>query len=305
MPRHDSFDTNREIQVDFTNIAHGVFVAAAERQLEAKITPAYEDKPLDHLFLHFRKIGAPITEMRKNTITGEEYPTAYRNREELKIRPLTESKARSLHYSVHGRTRKNPREVNELFQDGDEYILEHYMQLAKVIGATAITDSLRFSQLPPNAIDASWDFRGKGRDRHADTFMERPSKQSLVSAKFFAEEALAYIQSDSFDQQNDPLGSIVKSAVNEIARRESDLEIPIAIEHTFGLDFTPDLPLNGHESQRFLTNYRNEMAATAARIGERLEKLRRIGAPEEMLESLVSHLDTCEHAKKRAEKFLK
>lgn len=289
MPRRDGFPTNRELQVDFTSAARDVFVAAAERQLESKISLnlLYEGKPLDHLYLRISRAN-DVTEGSPTAVYGEE----------LNITPLQKSTTEDLLYD-RGDGGFMP--GNELFKDADEAVIEHYKSLAQEIGGLTITDDLRFGRLGPNAIEANWwaflTRKGRASRRHAGTFLERPAKQSLVAAKFFVDEAMNYVQSDEFDEP------MPVRRVNYLAGFDS-ANPEFAMRHRFGLYITPDLPLNGHESKSFITRYWAEMSRKQTATEERLSQLTELGAPQLLLDNLAERVGLLEKAKSRAEKLL-
>jgi hypothetical protein len=289
MPRRDGFPTNRELQIDFTSAAHGVFVAAAERGLESKIDlyPAFEDKPLDHLYLSI---------VRNNEVP-EGSPQAV-HAEQLYITPLHEVTAADLRYDVgeNGIGHLG----NELFRDASDEVVEHYRALASIIGETLITNELRFGQIPVNGIEAEWTAKigAKGwRTRHAGTFKERPSKQSLVSAKFFAEEAAVYVQSEDFDKS-----TAIRLA--DYAYGHTDKNPNYQFKHAFGFEMTTRLPLNGHEPRSFLNAYARNMSSRLEVAMLQLARLEDLGAPSSLKANWKRRVEIYQSALNSATKFL-
>lgn len=285
MPRKDGLPTNRELQMDFTASARDVFVATFERSLESKISlnPAYEDKPLSHLFVTFRQ------KHRTNPST----PTQI-YRESLRIAPLQVLTAVGLEQGPYG-------QGNELFRGADNSVIEFYRKTADAIADTAITDSFQFGQLTSTAIEANWtadrDPYGS-KVYHAGTFRERPRKMSLVSAKIFAEGARAYVDSDDFDKPLD-----VRGADYILGLRETN---PLFdIDHFIGLNIDTNLPLNGHESQRFIQTYLEQMTTNATKVEAQVDRLTNLGAPDVILNERKEYLARLKKAEAMAKKLLK
>lgn len=283
MVRKD-FPTNREIQVDFTTQARDVFVAAAERELEAKITdfnPAFADKPLDHLTLTF-----------KSAYRRTQQPHGI-HRERLRIEPLQMSTAEGLRSGQYS-------ETHELFKGADPSVLEHYKTIAKVIGESTITDDFRFGQIPPAGVEAEWtadrDSVGS-RKYHASTFKERASKQSLVSAKLYVADAQSYVESDVFTK--DLMVRFNDSVLNGISE-----DLPRHMVHEFNLRISPDLPINGHEPRAFIEHYVQKMQEVENKQQAILDRVTDLGAPQ-LIQDYHAELVT-RHKKARvaAQKFL-
>lgn len=284
MPRRDGFPTNRELQVDFTTAARDVFVAAAERELESKIDliPAYEDKPLDHLRLYVS---------RRNDVREGSPQAVYR--ELLEVQPLQWTTVETIEAD-------DPYVGNELFRDTPEAVVEHYKTLCQAIGDTLITNQLRFNSLPPTAIEADWtaELSPHGRPtRHAGSFKERPSKQSLVAATFFVEEAMGYVRSAEFDKPFD-----VRVAEYYTGLRRDD---PVySLRHGFYFDISPELPLNGHENPAFIRRYYGHMDVRLANAEQRLERLVALQAPQVIIDEAHDRVDLFQKAKSMAGHYL-
>ncbi len=286
MPRTDGFPTNRELQVEFTADARDVFVAAAERSLESKVGlyPALEDKPLDHFYLRFTRSN-PLTEESAQAVHGEE----------LVIAPINKDSIDIIRNSTHSFTG-----VNELFRDAGEGVIEHYESVAKIIGETVISDSLRFGRIPMNGVSADWSAwltADRSRSRHASTFKERASKQSLISAKFFVEEASAYVQSDDFDK---PLP--VKGLEHVMGRRATDPRFDM--KHGFNLRISPALPLNGHETPSFIKAYHARMKYFFDKSSQTHERMIDLRAPQSIIDTAAERIAIYRLAMNRAQLFL-
>ena len=286
MPRRDGFPTNREPQVEFTAGARDVFVAAAERQLESKIdlNQAFEDKPLDHFYLRISRSN-PVSESSIQAVHGEQ----------LVVEPLNWDIIDQIRYGG-----KSFNGVNELFRDAGEGAIEHYESLAKVIGETVITDELRFGRLPVNGVNADWSAwltPDHSQSLHVSRFKERASKQSLVSASLFVEEAAAYVQSDDFDK---PL--VVKGLEYIMGSRDTDPRYDM--KHGFNLRFSPSLPINGHEAKGFIQAYHDRMKTShdsSTRIYDRMVAL---SAPRSVIGIAADRVAMYERAMNRAQPFL-
>lgn len=288
MPRRDGLPTNRELQLDFTAKARDVFVTAAERELEGKITPLFEDKPLDHLRLTLsRKYNAAAN------------PEVHIYSEHLDIEPLPLELATNLAYSQglggYGH------DGNELFRGVGDEELQRYEEVARTIGGAALTSSLRFrsAMLTSRAVNAVL-YTQKGPDSpiwcRAGSFTERTSKKNLTLAQDFAEDATAYVTSDDFAASKDR-----RLAEAVLGQREYN---PYDIYHRFNLRITPELPLNGHEPERFIHSYHQRMAERVEVLQLRLEQHRRMGASQSYVDDLAEQLDRYQKAKDAAEKYV-
>lgn len=185
MPRRDGFPTNRELQVENNIAARDLFVAATERELQHKISdfnPAYEDKPLDHLMLIFNQRHR----MRRSD-GGYSGDGIYR--EELIVQPLIEAPEDTFY---QGKNRATAMES-----------IDFYNRTIKKVSQFIINDEFKFGSLTPEMIQMEWtaDRDPAGHNRfHVNTFKDRPSKPSIVSAGVFIENAGQYVQSDLFDK---------------------------------------------------------------------------------------------------------
>lgn len=287
MPRRDGFPTNRELQVDFTNESRDLFVAAAERQLESKVGGgAYEDKPLKYLFLEFTKVHNPATNLVQAVAE-----------ENLVINLMDEDDVDNvMRYSAYG----NGVGPNELFRDADESVFEHYAATARILGSMTLNDEFRFGQISAVNVDAHWtaELGSDGmRTRHVSTFKERASKQSVVSAKFFVEEAAEYVQSDQFEKT-------FAANVADFSYGYTDENPMFAMHHVFSLEMATDLPLNGRESKAFLRKYIETMNRNRELAQANLSRLTALGGPSSVIEHNKARVDAYTQASKRARRFL-
>lgn len=255
MPRKDGLRTNQEIQVDFTNKAHGIYIAAFEREIESKVPDAFKGKPLDYIL---------FCATRKNPD-----PAAIAT-ERLDIAPLSDSTAKTL-------------ADNERFRDLSPDVLEHYTTIAHHISHSALTDTVRMrNEIPVSGVDADYtaSLRGSTRTRHASSFKERPSKQSLVSAEYFADEVAEYLQSDTGAT---PLARRVEDHFFESMDGQPS-HFPYEIQHHFALPIRAGVLLNGHESNHYLNRLAETMNNQLERSNGNLARLEAIGAPDFILD---------------------
>lgn len=275
MPRRDGFPTNREMQVDFTAQVREVYIAAAERQIESKVSPGLQDKPLDHITLCFDQLH-PV---------GEDTAQAI-ERERLIISPLNARDADAL-------------SENELFSGAGPEVLSHYTEVATFIGGVTLKDSLRFRNIL-GQVGLQGDYYGfktNGRMRHAGTFRERASKQSLAAARYFVDEALDYTQSAQFDEST-------AMRLTNFMLGFQDEDPRFGMTHYFRIEITSDLPLNGREPRPFLEEYRRVMLDQLSRRTETYERLKAMGAPALFIESDAALIKASKEALQKVEKYL-
>lgn len=244
MPRRDGLPTNNELLADFNATAHGIFLQAYEADLADPLPPAYEGKSLAHIRLGI--IG----------VCGAGGPQAL-VAEEMRIRALSVDMAQSL-------------DTNLRFRNYPPDVLERYKDLAEHLEGVTIIPGLPIRNvLPVEGTDATYVATlVNGRMRHVDTFKEKPTKQTIVTAQFFAEEVHESLRAG---QESMP------SFDEAIAHVTSSEEKPF-IARKFSFDITPDLALNGHEPRDFLMRFYEDMLLCAERRKERLDKLRSLGS---------------------------
>lgn len=225
MPKNEGLPTNRELQVQFTAGARDIFVAAAERRLQHKVSefePWALGKPLDHLQLILCK--------RHRIIDSPGRAGSFEER--LLITPL------------------QPDGADELFDgDKEEHLRDYYRRIAGAMTSTAITDTLRFSNLTSSMVDATWSVSHSADDSdrgRMSSFMKQPTRQNLVRANRFVEAAIRYTRHSSlFDKD-----SLVRK--DEYNLGFSEIDPAYAMRHDFYLSVTPRLPISGLESQEFI-----------------------------------------------------
>lgn len=276
MARKDGIPTNREMQVDVTTAAHGIFVAAFERAVESDMPPAYSDKPLS--LLEF-KAGKTY---EVNDDTSQTY-----QREQLLIVPISKSSAGSL-------------VDNEMFRDAPTDVLDLYRAIATGIADVNISPSLHLrDELPPEGVE--FDYTASltnGRERHASTFRERAAKQSLTAASYLAEEIANYVHSDEFDIPR-------RTRAFKKAMGSTGVTGYTGIEHVFSFRFDPSLPINGHESKRFIGDFCRDMLRRLKASEKRVEQLETMDfIPEFIIQQERDRQHSYETAYNNAQRFL-
>jgi hypothetical protein len=273
MPRRDGFPTNPEMLLDFSATAHRVFTTAYERTLEGHVSDAFQDKPLKYFFMHFRQ--DPVS--RDNPVSSEE----------LRVGIVTDDIAEQLPF-------------NQSFLRQPEEWVQRYVNIAQAVGEVAISDSLVVAvEVPVEAINADYTLSYQdGNAHHVSSFQEWPSKQSIVSGKYFAEEALQYAESDelllSIEERSRRM--LTSNAIHDVDDR--------VILHRMALLQEPDLPLNGYEPKGFLEAFASKMFIAAMHRSELIEQMRARGASSYAMEREQKIYDKFNSALKRAQEIL-
>jgi hypothetical protein len=277
MPRRDGFPTNREMVVDFNTLSRTAYIDAYNHMTADGMPAAFEDKPLDALYLNVIK-NIPAFMRTSDSVTDEQ----------LVVEPLQEDHADFM-TSIIG------------FQDIPEDIVEHYRNIARRIGETTLHSGLDIvSVLPPEGINADYTaYYPSGRTRHISTFKEKPSKPSIAAGKFFAAQA---VQSITTQPDRTTLDILDFSQV--VGHMKNIAEQGGVFDHDLLLRMVPDLPLNGHESKAFLNVYANRMFDRATYNAARLAKVKDLGAPEIIIESIQHTYDAAHNAYLRAQALL-
>ena len=270
MPRRDGYSTNEELFVDFTTASHELFATAYETHMQGDLPPAYSEKPLS--FLGF--------EVLKRYLPREHIPEGMTN-EALSIAPLDKTHIETMRERLAGRLPPD--------------VLEYYTKVVTLIGQTALTDTTDLhTVLPSNGIRAIYtaDFP-HNRRVHVGGSKEKSTKQAIVTARYFADEAHDYIVS-GYSQL--PIEERLRSAI----RGDTDG----VMRHRFTLRMTPELPLNGHEGTAFLQAYRDQMASELQSKLKHLEFLVHYNATEASIANIQAQIDLYEHALARVIEIL-
>ena len=241
--------TNQEMLVDFTNTAHDVFVAAFEHDMQHKMPDAFQEKPLSALFLQV---------IQKPYRTGQVV-----SGEELVVDPLHEYDVAG--FDHHLKLRELPEDVRD-----------HYIDVARKMAGLTLTDAFVAStEIPTGGLTASWSLTySNGKRRHVDTFKEKPAKQSIAAAQYFAEQALADVISP------EPKMTAAERLIAIITGAEEADDDKRHMDRRFMIRPVAGLPLNGHESTPFLESYAANMFRSAMICGERIERHTALGSPE-------------------------
>lgn len=277
MPRRDGFPTNREMVVDFNALSRTAYIDAYNHIAGDGLPAAFEDKPLDSLYLNVIK-KVPIFLRTNSGVTGEQ----------LLVDPLQEHHVDFMTYILG-------------FQDTPEDIVQHYRGIAQRIGETTLHSGLDIATvLPSEGINADYTaFYPTGRTRHISTFKEKPSKSSIAAGKFFAEQAIQSINTppDAEDFDITDFSKVVEHI-------KSRFEQNGTFEHGFSLQMVPNLPLNGHESKAFLNTYANRMLDKANSSAARLAMGNELGWPDVIIENTQRIYDAAKNSYLRAQALL-
>jgi hypothetical protein len=260
---------------EFSAASHKVFITAYERELEGALPDSFQDKPLRYLALNLRQ--GPLDQTQ--TVISEE----------LNITMLSVDEAESLPY-------------NYTCARYPEELLNRYVEVSKAVAQVALSDTLVIADtLPVEGIDANYVLTyANGKSRHISSFKEKPSKQSIASGAYFAQEAQQYVESNKLfrtPSQN------VAQRLMDIARNGKTEDTRI-MSHRFEFAITPDLPLNGYESRQFLEHYANTMFAKSMRHGERAAIMQARGANAFIYEHEQTLYDKHDSAYRRAQALL-
>lgn len=256
MPRRDGLPTNREMVVDFNGLSRTAYIDAYNRITEDGFPTAFEDKPLDAMFLRVTKT-VPSNLRVEGGVTGEQ----------LEVETLREEHVGFMTDTLG-------------FQDTPEDVLAHYYNVAHLIGRTTLHSGLDIAAvLPSEGVNAGYTANySNGRTHHISTFKEKPFKASIAAGKYFAEQAVQDINITDLSKLRDS---------NTIEQAGG------TFRHIFLLRMIPNLPLNGHESKSFLNAYANNMLDETMNRAEKLERIKALGAPEAIVERAQ---DACEDA---------
>ncbi len=277
MPRRDGFPTNQEMVVEFNELSRTAFVNAFERLSEDGLPAAFEDKPLDLMYLDASKRVPKF--MRVDGAVVDE---------RLLVEPLNEE-----HVSYIPDTLG--------FRDTPEDVLENYRDIARRIGETTLHNGLDIATvLPVEGIVADYTAFYPGvRTRHISTFKEKPAKASIVAGKFFAEQAIHEINTP-FEDKHFDLGNFQKvvAAMEDLSNQGG------VVRHSLSFQKVPGLPLNGHEPKGFLNAYANTMLDRTITTAARLQRAKELGYPDLVIETAQAMYDTANDSYQRAQTLL-
>jgi hypothetical protein len=261
MSKKDGFSTNAETLADFRDISQQVFARAYEQELGEDMHPGFEDKPLTSLYLTIEGgVQEPVLGMVTTII------------EKMTAQPINEG--------ITNRIDSHPY-MTHLPED----VKERYTKIGEGLSAVALSKGLSIiSVLPMEAVNSNYAaYMSDDTIQTAGVFMEKPDRMRITAAKYFAQTALRYVQSDEFASMD-----------------ADDTEF----SHFFGLDMEPNLPLNGHEHRVFLIEYRREMIRQHNRAQAYLQNRTESENDEALAEMLEKHLVDCANAVERADRIL-
>ena len=271
MPRHDQMPTNPELQADFRTASGEAFTSAVDRGLAGdKLPDALEGKPLS----------------------------------KLQLRVERRSKGNLAHESLDMSVMTPDDAAGRIEDDRPEHVKDFSIRLAHRLADVALDRTLDVrSVVPPSAFHAVYTSEtagGEVRVHMSDT--PRPRKDQLVLAKTFAEgTALPYVNSDRFDmfQEAQMAGP---DAMTQALRESGGSGVDEIVYHKFELPMTPDLPLNGHESKRWLQEYAAQMWKREIAADERLNKINSLPhqPPQAMIDDVMLQREEARAAKERA-----
>lgn len=278
MSEQDPWLQTRQQQVDMTEAARGIFLAACQRALESKVSldPAYLGKPLDHLWIDF-SLHRPI---------DDDEPHVHDQR--LIVMPL--------HRQLLGAMR---RDENSVLHDAERWVRRSYRTIARHVGGLVLDDSLRFGDsLGHSSVFMSWQqYRDGKRQRYVNSFHAQPTAEDVALAGAFVRQIADYVRADEFDV---PFG--VRR--NHFKRGFRQTDPAHDMRHEFNMRITPAVTLNGHEPQSFIELYAVEMKSLAERIQETMHDRRLKGATEDDLDQDRLALNKAEHALESAVRLL-
>ena len=277
MPRRDGFPTNKEMVLEFNELSRTSYINKYNQVTEGGFPPMLEDKPLDALYFRAYKI-IPEFMRTDDGVTAED----------LRVEPLQEHQVNSMTSTLG-------------FKDTPEEVVKHYRNVARLIGETTLHSDLDIvSILPPEAVNADYTAHySTGRTRHISTFKEKPSKASIASGKFFAEQVIQLLEDRPISK---PIDTSDFSEAFEHIRNIFERGGPISTG--FSLSMRPNLPLNGHESREFLDAYANKMFEISRNAGDRLAIVESYGGVESLVESLRYAYEAANASYLRAQELL-
>lgn len=277
MPRKDGFPTNPELVAEFTETSRLTYAAAYDALIASRLdeVPYFEGKPLN---------AVPLIAYRRALLEQEvqQFTNTSIDKEVLQVRPLTRYDAdiRREHLTL--------RDLPE-----SEHIA--YDQMAERIDKLTISDDLAVSTaVEQGGVIAEYTAHMHGgSSRHISTLKDKPAKQSIVSGKFFAEETYELVTS--------PVRLSRMTLANNALWQ---MGITPLMNVYFGVSYVPNLPLNGHESVQWLSNYADVMATRELRHRDTLDRLEALGAPAPIIENERRLIDKYESSARRALRLL-
>lgn len=271
MPRPDGFPTNKELQKDFALAARDLFVAAFEHDLQHKLPRWLVGKKLGHLSLEVtRTVQFEDTDTIADGVIGRERLLAG-------AALLGFEADKEAEQMVTG-TNDPIAIVEERFKDN----------LAMLYGEMPINDGFSISDIPADLVVANYYAEpiGSKRKRHASATKDRPSKQSLVSGIYFAEEALStYVRTADFETP--PSLRLHRSLVSGMPISE--------YSHRWTVPFRSDVDISGDEPIEFLAHYLKAIAKQIDRVQNTVDQYTELRVPDVMLRTQKERIVILEH----------
>lgn len=270
MPRHDGMPTNQEMLTDFTTTSRDLLVILYDKEAGKSLPPLLDGKSLHH-------IGARITKQYFADIR----PMGSMQAEDLYITTLDQNDVTFM--EEHFNSRELPNDT-----------LTFYHSVAQSIATIALKDTLNLSlMLPPNGVVADYAASFSHYSHQVNTFSKKPLKQTIASARYFAEEVQNYVAFDNTDVLNDdPFCSTTHHLEDSV------------LTYAFALKIDPQLPLNGYEGVAFLSAYRDAMKEGYTKWIEYVQRLQTRNEPEEWRELALFNALQYSSAASRAQLIL-
>lgn len=218
MSNEGSYSTEQQMMQDFNDAAHSVLCASFERGMQHKLPPDFEDKPLSALYVRFDAVHPATDANLRSTEKLTSYFLTETDFECELDKPLIAARI-------------------------PEATRPFYIAAIQKVGALSLTDELVIRRnVPVEAVEFKWSGGSHRRKRQIGTFKTVPRQSHLIAALDFIDQVREYISSDIFDAPES-----IRYLHGAIDRH--------GINHRFGISYSDDLPLNGHESTEFLTGY--------------------------------------------------
>ncbi len=256
----DGFSTKAEILADFRCASRQIFVEAFAD--EENLPAGFEGKPLSSLCLVAGTATQQPTLGRVTMLT-----------EMLIVQPIDKRISSTL--DVHPSFSKLPLDVKE-----------RYGKIGVGMGEIALSKGLAIDPvLPMEAINATYMARLSDDSRVMVGVFDKPGpRMPLVTAKYFAEEALEFVRLNPSIQDEDTQN-----------RR---------LHYEFDFEITPDLPLNGYETREFLLEYRRALVNEYNRWWPGVQAEPQTEEDRLIIDAIKSHMNDCAKAVEAAERIL-
>ena len=267
MPRKDGFPTNEELLIDFNRLGGQLFAAAYNSKFAGEAIPTYINKRIGQLVLKVTKINFEAQE--NSGVSGSTIV-----REDLEMRLANDGDAEAL-------------EGDHLRWKGNEEYVHQALFTHKMLGHCAVGDYIDPATIPPFGVITRWngyrrnDPVGFG-SRRVHTLTEKPSKLSIVSGKYMAEEALDYVQSTAFNIPR-PVRVLYAATGGDADHLE--------FSHAWKVPHNRDVEYTGYESLGYLEAGKREIESRLTKREERLAKAQADFYPERIVDEWARVVD--------------